>query len=60
MRVAVVGGTGVAGRSTVESLRRSGHEAVVIARSRGVDATTGKGLDRGLAGVDAVIDVALG
>jgi len=57
MRIAVIGGTGVVGRHTVDSVRRAGHEAVVIARSRGVDVSTGKGLDDALAQVDAVIDV---
>jgi uncharacterized protein YbjT (DUF2867 family) len=57
MRIAVIGGTGVAGRHTVEALRRAGHDAVVVARSRGVDVSTGKGLDDALVGVDAVIDV---
>jgi uncharacterized protein YbjT (DUF2867 family) len=56
MRIAVAGGTGLAGRETVAALRRSGHEAVVLARSAGVDLTTGEGLAAALAGVDAVID----
>ncbi len=37
MRIAVIGGTGVVGRHTVEALRRAGHDTVVVARSRGVD-----------------------
>lgn len=57
MRVAVVGGTGLVGRYTVEALEQTGHDAVVVARSRGVDLTTGTGLDEALAGVEAVIDV---
>lgn len=57
MRVAVAGGTGVVGAHTVEALTHAGHEPVVLARSRGVDLTTGAGLDGALAGVDAVIDV---
>jgi uncharacterized protein YbjT (DUF2867 family) len=57
MRVAVAGGTGLTGRQVVESLTARGHEPVVIARSRGVDLVTGKGLDEALVGVDAVIDV---
>jgi uncharacterized protein YbjT (DUF2867 family) len=40
----VAGGTGLVGRQTVKTLRRSGHDAVVIARSVGVDLTTGAGL----------------
>ncbi|MGW7360210.1 SDR family oxidoreductase [Streptomyces sp. NPDC054802] len=58
MRVAVAGGTGTAGRHVVEELRAAGHEPVVLARSAGVDVTTGKGLDEALAGADAVIDTA--
>jgi hypothetical protein len=38
-------------------VQRAGHEAVVVARSRGVDVLSGNGLDRALAGVDTVIDV---
>ena len=57
MRIAVVGGTGLVGRSTVEALTDAGHEPVVVARSRGVDVTSGEGLDAALDGVGAVIDV---
>jgi uncharacterized protein YbjT (DUF2867 family)/catechol 2,3-dioxygenase-like lactoylglutathione lyase family enzyme len=57
VRIAVAGGTGLVGRQTVKALRRSGHDAVVIARSVGVDLTTGDGLAAALVGVDAVIDV---
>jgi uncharacterized protein YbjT (DUF2867 family) len=57
VRIAVIGGTGLAGGHVVDSLGRSGHEAVVIARSRGVDLATGEGLDEALAGAEAVIDV---
>jgi uncharacterized protein YbjT (DUF2867 family) len=57
MRIAVIGGTGIAGRHTVDAARRAGHEAVVVARSRGIDVSTGEGLDDALAGVDTVIDV---
>jgi uncharacterized protein YbjT (DUF2867 family) len=55
MRIAVAGGTGAVGRHVVEVARERGHEVAVLARSQGVDLTTGAGLD--LAGVDAVIDV---
>lgn len=57
MRVAVVGGTGLVGRHAAEALRHTGHDAVVIARSAGIDVITGAGLDAALAGVEAVIDV---
>jgi uncharacterized protein YbjT (DUF2867 family) len=57
MRIAVIGGTGVVGRYTVEALRRAGHETIVVGRAHGVDVSTGKGLDDALVGVDTVIDV---
>ena len=56
MRVAVVGGTGTAGRHVVVALERAGHDPVVLARSRGVDVLTGEGLDAALEGVTAVVD----
>jgi uncharacterized protein YbjT (DUF2867 family) len=56
MKIAVAGGTGVAGRPTVDALRALGHEPVVIARSAGVDLVSGKGLAEALTGTDAVID----
>jgi uncharacterized protein YbjT (DUF2867 family) len=58
MRIAVAGGTGVVGRHTVEAVRAAGHEAVVLARSTGVDLTTGTGLVEALTGADTVIDAA--
>ena len=56
MRIAVVGGTGVAGRYTVEAARAAGHDAVALSRSTGVDVETGEGLKAALAGVDVVVD----
>ena len=57
MRMAIAGGTGWIGRLVVGAARGQGHEPVVIARSTGVDLTTGSGLDDALAGADVVIDV---
>ena len=57
MRLAVAGGSGLVGRLVVEAARRRSHEVVVLARSEGVDLTTGTGLADRLTGVDAVIDV---
>ena len=57
MRVAVAGGTGLVGRVVVAELSAAGHEPVVLARSTGVDLTTGTGLAERLAGCGAVIDV---
>jgi uncharacterized protein YbjT (DUF2867 family) len=55
--IAIAGGTGWVGRRVVESVRSHGAEPIVIARSTGVDLTTGAGLDQALESVDAVIDV---
>ncbi|HET6582706.1 MAG TPA: hypothetical protein VFG69_04650, partial [Nannocystaceae bacterium] len=57
MKVAVAGGTGLTGRHVARSLTDSGHQPVLLARSRGVDLVTGDGLAGALAGVDAVVDV---
>ena len=57
MRIAVAGATGVVGTHVVEEVRRAGHEPVSLARSLGVDVSTGKGLAEALAGVDIVVDV---
>jgi uncharacterized protein YbjT (DUF2867 family) len=57
MRVAVAGGTGLVGRLVVADLRAAGHDAVVLARSEGVDLTSGVGLAERIDGCAAVIDV---
>lgn len=57
MRIAVAGATGVVGRHVVDVARERGHEVVPLARSVGVDLTTGDGLVERLDGVDAVVDV---
>jgi uncharacterized protein YbjT (DUF2867 family) len=57
MRIAVAGGTGWLGRLVTEQLEAEGIDPVVLARSAGVDLTTGAGLDAALDGVEAVIDV---
>ncbi|GII57479.1 3-beta hydroxysteroid dehydrogenase [Planotetraspora thailandica] len=57
MKIAVAGGTGVAGRLVVEALRARGHVPVVVSRGQGVDLLSGSGLDAALAGAEAVIDV---
>ena len=53
----MAGGTGLIGRHVVTLVEQAGHEPVVLARSRGVDITTGSGLDAALAGAQVVIDV---
>lgn len=57
VRIAVAGGTGTVGRMVVAEIDRIGATPVVIARSTGVDLTTGAGLSAALDGVDVVIDV---
>lgn len=57
MRIAVAGGTGVAGRHVMSALHHAAHDPVVLARSTGVDLSTGEGLERALQGVVAVVDV---
>ena len=57
MRIAVAGGTGQVGKLVVDAARERGHEPVVIARSTGVDLTTGAGLEAALDGVEVIIDV---
>jgi uncharacterized protein YbjT (DUF2867 family) len=52
----VAGGTGLVGRLVVAEALRRGHAPVVLARSTGVDLTTGAGLDGALDGCDAVVD----
>lgn len=57
MIIAVAGATGVAGRHVVEVAGARGHRVVLLARSLGIDLTTGHGVDAALTGVDAVVDV---
>jgi uncharacterized protein YbjT (DUF2867 family) len=56
MRVAVAGGTGLAGSRVVDALHEAGDDVVVLTRSAGVDLVAGTGLDGVLAGVEAVVD----
>jgi uncharacterized protein YbjT (DUF2867 family) len=58
MKMAVAGGTGTVGRHLVDAARGRGHDVVVLARSTGVDLTSGAGLEPALAGVDVVVDAA--
>ncbi|MHC9293320.1 SDR family oxidoreductase [Mycobacterium sp. LTG2003] len=56
MRIAVAGATGNIGARVVAALEAAGHDVVAISRARGVDLTTGEGLDAALEGVQAVVD----
>src|SRR5437588_13089302 len=67
MNVLVTGGTGTLGRDVVMLLRQSGHRARILSRQpRGhVDALqgdlrSGAGLDKAVAGMDAIIHAATG
>ncbi|MCR6489114.1 SDR family oxidoreductase [Amycolatopsis sp. OK19-0408] len=57
MKVVVIGGTGLIGRTLVTRLTEHGHEAVPAAPSTGVDTLTGQGLKEVLQGADVVVDV---
>jgi uncharacterized protein YbjT (DUF2867 family) len=57
MNIAIAGGTGVAGRSTVREAQARGHEVQVLARSTGCDLFEARNLAERLRGVDAVIDL---
>jgi len=57
MRIAVAGATGLVGRKVVDAAKARGHEVVELARSTGVDLTTGSGLEERVEGADAVVDV---
>lgn len=57
MKVAVAGATGNIGARTVLRLEELGHTVLAMSRARGVDLSTGQGVDEALAGVEVVIDV---
>lgn len=59
MRIAVAGATGNIGRHTVDVLE-AGHDVVAMSRAGGVNLVTGEGLAEALAGVECVIDAAIG
>jgi uncharacterized protein YbjT (DUF2867 family) len=56
VKVAVAGGTGLLGRLVVQALSEMGDQPIVLARSRGVDLTSGAGVEAALVGCDAVVD----
>jgi uncharacterized protein YbjT (DUF2867 family) len=58
LRIAVAGGTGWVGRLVVGAAQEAGHDTVVLARSKGVDLVSGRGVAEALRGADVVIDVA--
>lgn len=56
-KIVVIGGTGLIGRQLVPLLRQLGHEVLVASPSKGVNAVTGEGLAKALAGARVVVDV---
>jgi len=54
--VVVLGGTGEMGRRVVAGVTALGHDAVIAARSTGVDVVTVTGLDAAFSGADVVLD----
>ena len=58
MKIVVIGGTGLIGKRVVAILRQRGHEVLPASPSSGVNAVTGEGLDKALAGAQVVVDVA--
>jgi uncharacterized protein YbjT (DUF2867 family) len=57
VKIAIAGGSGTVGRYVVESVTKSGHEAVTLSRSSGFDLISGEGLADALADVEVIIDV---
>jgi uncharacterized protein YbjT (DUF2867 family) len=58
MKIVIIGGSGLIGTKLVNLLRQQGHEVVAASPSRGVNAVTGEGLAKALAGAEVVVDVA--
>lgn len=57
MKIVVIGGSGLIGKKLISILRQQGHEAVSASPSSGVNAQTGEGLAKALAGANVVVDV---
>jgi len=58
MKIVIIGGTGLIGTRLGNILTAAGHQVTAASPSRGVNAVTGEGLDRALAGADILVDVA--
>lgn len=58
MKIVIIGGTGLIGSKVVDRLRKHGHEVLAASPSSGVNALTGEGLDKAMAGADLVVDLA--
>jgi uncharacterized protein YbjT (DUF2867 family) len=58
MKVVIIGGSGLIGKKLVTKLSQLGHEVVAASPTSGVNAVTGEGLGKALAGAQVVVDVA--
>jgi len=57
MNVVIIGGSGLIGRKLAALLPQAGHEVMAASPSSGVNAVTGEGLAKALAGAEVVVDV---
>jgi uncharacterized protein YbjT (DUF2867 family) len=57
-KIVVIGGSGLIGSKLVSKLRPLGHDVVAASPASGVNAVTGEGLTKALAGAQIVVDVA--
>jgi uncharacterized protein YbjT (DUF2867 family) len=57
LKITVIGGSGLIGSKVVALLRAKGHEVHAASPSSGVNAVTGEGLAKALAGANVVVDV---
>ena len=57
MNIVILGGSGLIGKQLAVRLQQAGHTVTPASPSTGVDAVTGEGLDKVLAGADVVVDV---
>ena len=57
MKVVIIGGRGLIGKKLAALLQQAGHAVATASPSSGVNAVTGEGLDRALAGAQVVVDV---
>lgn len=58
MKIVVIGGSGLIGKTLVSTLREKGHEALAASPRTGVNAVTREGLAEALSGAQVVVDVA--
>ncbi len=58
MKIVVIGGTGLIGKKLVNKLSQNRHEVAAASPASGINAITGEGLAKALAGAQVVVDVA--